>query len=76
MSLLNKLQAGDAANQSFNGNTPAPSSFSTSTSPLPNTYSINGNPIINDFQSVGGPSPSQLDLNGQTPSQYINNLPG
>lgn len=22
------------------------------------------------------PQPSQLDLNGQTPSQYINNLPG
>ena len=71
MSLLHKLQAGDAANQSFNGNTPPPSPFSTAGSVRHNTYSINGVPNLN-----GQPVPSQLDLNGQTPTQYINNLPG
>jgi hypothetical protein len=38
---------------------------------LHNEYSINGNPNINDK-----PSPSQLDLDGLTPSKYTDNLPG
>lgn len=35
-----------------------------------NTYSINGNPTLPNL-----PLPSQLDLNGQTPTTYISNLP-
>ena len=34
------------------------------------TYSINGNP-----QVPNQVPPSQLDLDGQTPTQYLNNLP-
>ena len=41
------------------------------TSQQHNEYSINGTPSLPDL-----PLPSQLDLNGVTPSQYINNLPG
>lgn len=33
---------------------------------------FNGQSVLNPNSLVG----SQLDLNGQTPSQYINNLPG
>lgn len=40
------------------------------TSRLHNEYSINGLPSITDQ-----PAPSQLDLGGSTPSQYIANLP-
>ncbi len=37
-----------------------------------NEYSINGNPSIADK-----PLPSQLDLNGQVPTNnYLSNLPG
>jgi hypothetical protein len=70
MSLLNKLLAGDATNQSFNGTTPPASPFSF-TSDRHNTYSINGLPKL-----PNQPPPSNLDLGGVTPSQYINNLPG
>lgn len=36
-----------------------------------NKYSINGSPYISDK-----PLPSNLDLNGTTPDEYIQNLPG
>jgi len=35
-----------------------------------NTYSINGEPTIG-----GLPVPSRLDLNGSTPSKYLDNKP-
>jgi hypothetical protein len=35
-----------------------------------NTYSINGNPYL-----PNKPYPSLLDLNGQTPPKYTDNLP-
>jgi hypothetical protein len=40
-------------------------------SKLHNQYSINGNPNI-----TNKPNPSVLDLNGQTPTKYTDNLPG
>jgi hypothetical protein len=40
-------------------------------STLHNEYSINGNPNL-----LGYPTPSELDLNGETPEQYLDNLPG
>jgi hypothetical protein len=40
-------------------------------SKLHNQYSINGNPNI-----TNKPKPSVLDLNGQTPTKYTDNLPG
>ena len=40
-------------------------------SKLHKEYSINGNPNI-----PNKPSPSNLDRNGETPTQYIQNLPG
>jgi len=71
MSLLNKTINGDAKNQSFNGTQPPSSRFSTPTSKLHNTYSVNGVPKLTKV-----PGPAKLDLDGKTPSQYINNLPG
>ncbi len=40
-------------------------------SKLHKDYSINGNPNI-----ANKPQPSILDLNGQTPIKYTDNLPG
>ena len=39
-------------------------------SQLHDEYSINGNPNIDNK-----PSPSLLDLDGKTPSKYVDNLP-
>ena len=41
-----------------------------SNSQLHDEYSINGNPNIDNK-----PSPSLLDLDGKTPSKYVDNLP-
>lgn len=43
---------------------------SLQTSKQHNEYSINGTPTLPNL-----PIPSQLDLNGQTPSKYSDNLP-
>ena len=40
-------------------------------SKLHDQYSINGNPNIDNR-----PAPSTLDLDGKTPSKYVDNLPG
>lgn len=39
-------------------------------SKMHNEYSINGNPNV-----VSKPQPSQLDLDGKTPTKYTDNLP-
>lgn len=75
MSLLNLLLQGTAPDQSYNGGAIGQSNFSTNGSRLHYTYSINGVPLINDFLDPNN-VPSELDLNGVTPSKYTDNLPG
>ncbi len=55
----------------FQGKTPAVMPGSLRSSKLHDTFSINGQPGI-----AGKGAPSLLDLNGNTPTQYIDNLPG
>ena len=91
MGLLNKLQQGESTLTAFNGSTPSVNPLSTNQSNLHATpegtagYSLDGNffPAVNTaFQTyLDGtnnilPQPSQLDLGGATPSQYIDNQPG
>jgi hypothetical protein len=52
----------------LDGSTPSIPNFANSR--LHREYSINGIPNV-----PGKPSPSNLDLDGQTPSKYMNNLP-
>tara|TARA_R110001592_G_scaffold90727_1_gene266413 strand:- start:6717 stop:6989 length:273 start_codon:yes stop_codon:yes gene_type:complete len=66
-SLLNKLESGQASNQSFNGQTPTTPDFQQST--LHNEYSINGDPL-NNGRFI--PAPSQLDINGVVPRTALN----
>lgn len=68
MSILNRLQNQGSNLSQLNGSTPTTPNFASSK--LHDEYSINGAPNI-----VNKPSPSNLDLNGQTPSRYIDNLP-
>lgn len=68
MGLINKLADTTLGLQ---GTTPPKYGDTGATSNLHNEYSLNGNPTL-----PGKPTPSQLDLNGETPEQYINNLPG
>ena len=68
MGLLDKLPT---SNLGFGGATPTSPTDNTQNSKLHNEYSLNGTPNIN-----GKPTPSLLDLNGATPEQYLNNLPG
>tara|TARA_R100001509_G_scaffold141370_1_gene96410 strand:+ start:3714 stop:3923 length:210 start_codon:yes stop_codon:yes gene_type:complete len=68
MSILNKLQQQGSGLSGLNGGTPDIPNFAEST--LHDTYSVNGNP-----NKVGKPSPSTLDLNGETPSKYVDNMP-
>ncbi len=71
MNLLEKLQTEGSTLSNFTGNTPEPTSPSgTPDSKLHDTYSINGTPGLPGF-----PTPSELDLDGQTPEKYLNNLP-
>lgn len=69
MGLQDKLLKGESNLTGYNGITPPIEDKSQSK--LHFDYSINGNPEI-----LGRPQPSQLDLNGQTPSNnYKNNAP-
>lgn len=90
MGLLDKLTTqgsvlsyGDGATPSTNPGATDQSKLHADLSGTPG-YSLNGN----DFTTVNGafqayndgvnnflPPPSLLDLNGQTPTQYTNNLP-
>jgi hypothetical protein len=71
MGILTKLLEEGSALSQFNGGDPEVTNQDTAQSTLHNQYSINGNPNL-----VGYPSPSQLDLNGETPTKYLDNLPG
>jgi hypothetical protein len=90
MGLLDKLTTqGGSAYSYGNGTTPAVNPGATQLSKLHADgnqpgYSLDGS----DFSTVNAafqqyndgvnnilPQPSQLDLNGTTPTQYINNLP-
>lgn len=64
LTLLSKSRFG------LGGKTPNTLSQSLPNSALHNTYSLNGTPNLGNE-----PRPSRLDLNGRTPSQYLNNLP-
>lgn len=68
MSILNKLTQKGTPLSVGNGATPSTPDFAESK--LHDTYSINGSPSLN-----GKPQSSNLDLNGQTPSKYLDNLP-
>ena len=54
----------------YKGLTPNPMMSALFQSKLHNQYSISGKPNISNK-----PQPSQLDLQGETPNQYIQNLP-
>lgn len=90
MGLLDRLTIQGSTYSYGNGQTPTTNPGATPQSKLHADgagqpgYSLNGA----DFTTVNGafqayndgvnnvlPQPSQLDLNGQTPTQYINNLP-
>ena len=71
MGILKLLQTAGSIFSINNGNTPPKMSGSEKTSKLHYQYSINGNPNI-----PNKPTPSNLDLNGQTPPKYTSNLPG
>ena len=68
MSLLNKLTNQGSTLSDFNGSTPIIPDLQASR--LHKTYSINGQPHIE-----GKPQPSSLDLDGETPPRYLDNLP-
>jgi hypothetical protein len=69
MALLDKLNTGGSVLSNLNGNDASIPQFELSK--LHNTYSINGTPDV-----PKKPTPSQLDLDGQTPSNnYRNNPP-
>jgi hypothetical protein len=70
MGLLNKLTTDGSQLSEFDGQTPPPSNIDVQGSTLHYQYSINGTPNMTGF-----PTPSQLDLNGQTPPKYLDNLP-
>ena len=90
MGLLTKLTTAGSPYSYGNGTTPITNPGATQQSKLHTDgnqpgYSVNGS----DFSTVNAafqayndgvnnvlPQPSQLDINGVTPSQYINNLPG
>ena len=68
MGLLNKLTNQGSTLSDFNGSTPQTPDLQASR--LHKTYSINGQPNI-----AGKPQPSNLDLDGETPPRYLDNLP-
>ena len=71
MGLLDKLNQNGSDLSQFDGATPPQMQSANPNSTVHNEYSINGNP-----NQIRYPAPSSLDLDGQTPSQYLNNLPG
>jgi len=71
MSLLKKLKEDGSNLSGFNGETPINTiPGGTPDSTLHNAYSINGTPGL-----PGMPTPSELDINGETPTKYSDNLP-
>jgi hypothetical protein len=90
MGILNKLTTEGSAFTAYNGATPQVNPLATQQSKLHADgsqpgYSLNGaleqvvSPLFNaylDGQTNPLPLPSQLDLNGGTPPQYLDNLPG
>ena len=71
MSLLKKLKEDGSNLSGFNGQTPeSVTPGGTPDSTLHNAYSINGTPGL-----PGMPTPSELDINGETPTKYSDNLP-
>ena len=71
MGLVTKLTTEGSNLSQFDGTTPPITNLDTQQSTLHYEYSINGNPNL-----PGYPTPSLLDLNGVTPPQYLDNLPG
>ena len=69
MGLLDLLPT---SNLGLDGITPAPISSANINSSLHYQYSINGAPV----QAAPVPAPSELDLDGATPSKYLDNPPG
>ena len=70
MGLLNKLTTDGSQLSQYDGATPPPSNIDVQGSTLHYQYSINGAPNMTGF-----PTPSLLDLDGQTPPKYLDNLP-
>jgi hypothetical protein len=68
MGLLNKLLNIGSVLSNGNGSTPSTPDFANSR--LHRNYSITGTPNV-----PGKPAESQLDLDGETPSKYMDNLP-
>lgn len=68
MGLLDQLTNNGSNLSEFDGATPPTPNFGGSR--LHNQYSINGRPNV-----VGKPNPSTLDLDGETPPKYLDNLP-
>jgi len=70
MGILDKLQTDGSQYSEYDGaNVPQMDNL-TPNSPLHNQYSLNGQPSIADK-----PTPSSLDLDGQTPPKYLDNPP-
>lgn len=69
MGLLDLLPS---SNLGLNGITPAQIPSANPNSGLHYQYSINGTPV----QAPPVPAPSELDLDGATPSKYLDNPPG
>lgn len=69
MGLLDLLPS---SNLGLDGATPALIPSAQPGSTLHNIYSITGTPT----QTQQQPAPSELDLNGVTPSKYLDNPPG
>jgi hypothetical protein len=92
MGLLTKLQQSGSNLTQYDGNTPSINPLATNASQMHNSYSVTGdnfNTVNSSYQQyldgTGNilPSPSQLDLNGVTPTitprgqalPYNNNKP-
>lgn len=69
MGLLDLLPS---SNLGLQGSTPPQVPSANPNSTLHYEYSINGIPVQQQQQ----PAPSELDLNGQTPTKYLDNPPG
>tara|TARA_R110002020_G_scaffold179575_1_gene373225 strand:+ start:3269 stop:3487 length:219 start_codon:yes stop_codon:yes gene_type:complete len=71
MSLLKKLQTEGSSLSQYDGQNPESTiPGGTPDSILHNAYSVNGTPGL-----PGMPTPSELDINGETPSKYTDSLP-
>lgn len=68
MSILDKLKTNGSVYSKLNGSDAVKPDLKGSK--LHDEYSINGDPNI-----TGKPEPSILDLDGRTPSKYLDNLP-